>query len=80
MEEAKVENTEQVEEDEQEKSEGEPEQVDLNKVFQEEDRDLNSMFPDSEMRKFLKRVNRNRRSNEKFLEGIKRDKVWQEDE
>jgi hypothetical protein len=80
MEETKVENAEQVEQGEQEKAEAEGEQVDLNKVFQDEDRDLNSMFPDSEMRKFLKRVNRNRRSNEKFLAGIKRDKVWQEDE
>jgi len=78
MEEAKLENAEQVEEGEQE--DAEVEQVDLNKVFQGEDRDLNSMFPDSEMRKFLKRVNRNRRSNEKFLEGIKRDNVWEEDE
>lgn len=80
MEEAKVENAEQFEKGAQEKSEAEVEQIDLNKVFDEQDRDLNTMFPDSEIREFLKRVNRNRRSNEKFLQGIKRDKVWEDDE
>jgi hypothetical protein len=79
MEEAKVDNAKQFEKGAQEKSEAEVAQIDLNKVFHEEDRDLNTMFPDSEMREFLKRVKRNRRSNEKFLQGIKRDNVWEDD-
>jgi hypothetical protein len=54
--------------------------VDLNRVFQEEERDLNSMFPDGEMRKFLRQVDKNRRSNQRFLKGMKRDKLWEEDE
>jgi len=75
-----VEKKEQVEEVEQEQSESAVEPVDLNRVFQEEERDLNSMFPDGEMRKFLRQVDKNRRSNQRFLKGIKRDKLWEEDE
>ena len=75
-----VEKKEQVEEIEQEKSQSAAETVDLKKVFNEEERDLNSMFPDREMRKFLKQVDKNRRSNQRFLKGMKRDKIWEEDE
>ena len=70
----------QVENGETEATDTEAEAVDLNRVFREEERDLNSMFPDGEMRKFLRQVNKNRRSNERFLEGIKREKLWEEDE
>ena len=76
----KVEKKEQVEEIEQEKSQSAAETVDLKKVFNEEERDLNSMFPDREMRKFLKQVDKNRRSNQRFLKGMKRDKLWEDDE
>ena len=75
-----VEKKEQVEEFEQEESESAVDPVDLNRVFQEEGRDLNCMFPDGEMRKFLKQVDKNRRSNQRFLKGMKRDKLWEEDE
>jgi hypothetical protein len=75
-----VEKKEQVEEFEREESESAVDPVDLNRVFQEEGRDLNSMFPDGEMRKFLKQVDKNRRSNQRFLKGMKRDKLWEEDE
>ena len=75
-----VEKKEQVEEIEQEKSQSAAETVDLNRVFNEEERDLNSMFPDGEMRKFLKQVDKNRRSNQRFLKGMKRDKLWEDDE
>ena len=75
-----VEKNEQVEEIEQEESQSAAETVDLNRVFNEEERDLNSMFPDREMRKFLKQVDMNRRSNQRFLKGMKRDKLWEEDE
>ena len=75
-----VDKKEQVEEFEQEESESAVDPVDLNRVFQEEGRDLNSMFPDGEMRKFLKQVDKNRRSNQRFLKGMKRDKLWEEDE
>ena len=75
-----VEKKEQVEEIEQEKSQSAAETVDLKRVFNEEERDLNSMFPDREMRKFLKQVDKNRRSNQRFLKGMKRDKLWEDDE
>jgi hypothetical protein len=75
-----VEKKEPVEEVEQEISESAVDPVDLNRVFQEEERDLNSMFPDGEMRKFLRQVDKNRRSNQRFLKGMKRDKLWEEDE
>ena len=75
-----VEKKEQVEEAEQEESESAVDPVDLNRLFNEEDQDLNSMFPDGEMRKFLKLVDKNRRSNRRFLKGMKRDKLWEEDE
>lgn len=70
----------QVENVEQEENDSEAEAVDLNRVFKEKERDLNSMFPDGEMRKFLRQINKNRRGNERFLEGISRDKVLGEDE
>ena len=75
-----VEKKEQVEESEQEESQSAAETVDLNRVFNEQERDLNSMFPDREMRKFLKQVDKNRRSNQRFIKGMKRDKLWEEDE
>ena len=70
----------QIENVEEEETETEVDKVDLNRVFQEAERDLNSMFPDGEMRKFLRQVNKNRRSNEYFLKGIKSERLWEEDE
>jgi hypothetical protein len=70
----------QVENVEEEETETEEDKVDLNRVFREAERDLNSMFPDGEMRKFLRKVKKNRSSNERFLKGIKSDKLWEEDE
>jgi hypothetical protein len=75
-----VEEKEQVEEIEQAESQSAADTVDLNRVFNEEERDLNSMFPDGEMRKFLKQVDKNRRSNQRFLKGMKKDKLWEEDD
>ena len=70
----------QVENVEEEETETEAEEVDLNRVFREAESDLNSMFPDGEMRKFLRQVKNNRSSNERFLKGIKSEKLWEEDE
>ena len=70
----------QAEHVEREENDPEAEAVDLNRVFKEEESDLNSMFPDGEMRKFLRQVKNNRRSNERFLEVISRDKLLKEDE
>ena len=70
----------QVDNVEEEETETEEEKVDLNRVFQEAERDLNTMFPDGEMRKFLRKVKKNRSSNERFLTGIKSEKLWEEDE
>ena len=64
----------------EEETETEEDKVDLNRVFREAERDLNSMFPDGEMRKFLRKVKKNRSSNERFLKGIKSEKLWEEDE
>ena len=71
---------EQFETAEHEETELEEHKVDLNRIFKEKNRDLNSMFPDGEMRKFLRQVDKNRRSNERFLEGIGRDRPWEADE
>jgi len=54
--------------------------VDLNRVFAEADLDLNAMFPDEETRQFLQEVERNRRSNQRFLEAFKKDRVWEADD
>jgi hypothetical protein len=70
----------QVNEVEDESSQSAERAVDLNRVFREEERDLNSMFPDGEMRKFLRQVDKNRRSNERFLEGIDRVRLWEDEE
>ena len=70
----------QVENVEEEETETEADKVDLNRVFREAERDLNSMFPDGEMRKFLRKVKKNRSSNERFLKGIKNERLWEEDE
>jgi hypothetical protein len=80
MEANQVEKKEQVEEIEQEESTSAADPVDLNKIFNEEERDLNSMFPDGEMRKFLQQVDKNRRSNQRFLKGMKKDRLWGTDE
>jgi hypothetical protein len=74
MDEQRVENVEE------EETETEADKVDLNRIFREAESDLNSMFPDGEMRKFLRRIKKNRSSNERFLKGIKREKLWEEDE
>lgn len=71
---------EQVKKVEQGETETEEEKVDLNRVFREDERDLNSMFPDGEMRKFLQQLNKNRRGNERFLEGIEQARLLEEDE
>jgi hypothetical protein len=71
---------EQVKKPEEEETESEENTVDLNRVFKEKERDLNLMFPDGEMRKFLRQVDRNRRSNERFLEGIHRARLWEKDD
>jgi hypothetical protein len=76
----RIEKEERGDEAEKKESESAVDPVDLNRVFLEEERDLNSMFPDGEMRKFLRQVDKNRRSNQRFLKGIKRDKLWEEDE
>jgi hypothetical protein len=70
----------QVDNVEEEETETEEEKVDLNRVFQEAERDLNTMFPDGEMRKFLRQVKKNRSSNDRFLKGIKSEKLWEDDE
>ena len=71
---------EQVEKVEDKEPESEEDSVDLNRVFKQDERDLNSMFPDGEMRKFLRQIDKNRRSNERFLEGIDRARLREEEE
>ena len=80
MDSEQMEKQEQNKEIEEEEPESAADPVDLNRVFNEGERDLNSMFPDREMRKFLKQVDRNRRSNQRFLKGMKKEKLWEEDE
>jgi hypothetical protein len=80
MDSEQIEKQEQNEVIEQEEPESAADPVDLNRVFNEEETDLNSMFPDGEMRKFLKQVDRNRRSNQRFLKGMKKEKLLEEDE
>jgi hypothetical protein len=70
----------QVEKVENKEPESEEDSVDLNRVFKQVERDLNSMFPDGEMRKFLRQIDKNRRSNERFLEGIDRARLWEDEE
>ena len=71
---------EQVQPEEREEAAVEEKPVDLNRVFTEAELDLNSMFPDEETRQFLQEVHRNRRSNRRFLEAFKKDKVWEDDD
>ena len=54
--------------------------VDLNQVFRESELDLNSMFPDGELRNFLRKLRKNHRSNQRFLEGFSKEKFWTEDD
>ena len=70
----------QVEKVKNKEPESEEDSVDLNRVFKQVERDLNSMFPDGEMRKFLRQIDKNRRSNERFLEGIDRARLWEDEE
>ena len=70
----------QVKDPEQEEIESQEDAVDLNRVFEEADLDLNSMFPDGEMRRFLRLLDKNRRGNERFLKGMDKEKLFWEDE
>ena len=71
---------EQVQPEERDEAAVEEQSVDLNRVFAEAMLDLNAMFPDEETRQFLQEVDRNRRSNERFLEAFKKDKLWEDDD
>ncbi|HVO83749.1 MAG TPA: hypothetical protein VMU60_04920 [Syntrophobacteria bacterium] len=71
---------EQVQSEEQNEATVEEQSVDLNRVFTEARLDLNAMFPDEETRQFLQEIDRNRRSNQRFLEAFKKDKVWETDD
>jgi len=71
---------EQVQSEERNEAAVEERSVDLNSVFTEARLDLNAMFPDEETRQFLQEVDRNRRSNVRFLEAFKKDKLWEDDD
>jgi len=71
---------EQVQLEEREEAAVEEKPVDLNRVFTEAELDLNTMFPDEETRQFLQDIHRNRRSNRRFLEAFKKDKLWEDDD
>lgn len=47
--------------------------IDLNMVFAEEKRDLNRLFSDSRLKRFLRDVRRNQRDLERFLERLEVD-------
>ncbi len=47
--------------------------VDLNVLFTEEERDLNRLFTDSRIRRFLKDVRKNQRDVERFLKRLEID-------
>jgi hypothetical protein len=47
--------------------------VDLNVLFTEEKRDLNRLFPDTRLRRFLKDVRKNQRDVERFLKRLEID-------
>lgn len=47
--------------------------IDLNMLFAEEKRDLNRLFPDSRLKRFLQDVRRNQRDLERFLERLEVD-------
>lgn len=47
--------------------------IDLNVLFSEDKRDLNRLFPDSRVRRFLKDLQRNRRDVEGFLKRLEFD-------
>jgi hypothetical protein len=70
---------EQVQPEERDEAGVEEQSVDLNRVFTEAELDLNTMFPDEATRQFLQEVHRNRRSNQRFLEAFKKDKLWEDD-
>jgi hypothetical protein len=71
---------EQMQSEERDEAAVEGQSVDLNRVFTDADLDLNTMFPDEETRQFLQEVHRNCRSNRRFLEAFKKDKLWEDDD
>ena len=44
--------------------------IDLNQVFTGDGRDLNSLFPDPPMRRFLKEIEQQKKEVKTFLEGL----------
>jgi len=47
--------------------------IDLNQVFTGDGRDLNSLFPDPPMRRFLKEIEQQRKEVRKFLSALEID-------
>jgi hypothetical protein len=44
--------------------------IDLNRVFTDNDRDLNRLFPDLSLKRFLKEIDENKREVRTFLKGL----------
>ncbi len=57
-------------------------EIDLNPLFPGEDKDLNALFPDQEMKQFLKSLSRNKKDlsalNERFIQENQRDETPEE--
>ncbi len=59
-------------------------EIDLNRIFADEETDLNELFQDEEMRKLLKKINRNKNDLEKmkdrFVETFGEDQSEEEEQ
>jgi hypothetical protein len=47
--------------------------IDLNAIYSGEERDLNRLFPDAMVRRFLRDVRKNQRDVERFLKRLEHD-------
>ena len=67
----------------EEKTDSHQPEIDLNPLFPGAENDLNALFPDQEMKQFLKSVSKNKKDlsalNERFIQENQRDETTEED-
>ena len=57
-----------------------PEPIVLSKLFPEAKNDLDSLFPDPQMKELLKEVHKNRQGNQRFIKRLNLSKIEEDDE
>jgi hypothetical protein len=57
-----------------------PEPIVLSELFPDSKTNLDALFPDPQMKEFLKEVHKNRQSNQRFIKRLNLSKIEEDDE